>query len=174
LSIAGLTLLLVSCCSNILVEGVYADTNHSLVALQSGGFTYPWASANVLYPLIIGILLIVAFVLWEWKGAKNPMVPEEIFAGQRIVGLAYGIAFVSGMNFYAILNFFPLLYTEVFEPTPYTIGTKSLGAAFGTFLGSVLINALLSIWKDHNREVLLFSCIIMGMYSYLLFCQAVG
>jgi hypothetical protein len=48
---------------NILVEEVYADTNNSLVALQSGGFTYPWRSAYVLCPLIIGILLIVAFVL---------------------------------------------------------------------------------------------------------------
>ena len=102
------------------------------------------------------------------------MVPKEIFAGQRIVGLVFGIAFVSGMNFYVILPFFPLTYTEVFEPTPYAIGTKSLGAAFGTMLGSVLINALLSIWKDHNRELLLFSCILMSMYFYLLFCREMG
>jgi hypothetical protein len=142
-----------------------------LVALQSGGYTYPWKSAHVLCPLIIGILLIIAFVLWEWKGAKNPIVPKEIFAGQGIVGLVFGIAFVSGMNLYAELNFLPLLYTDVFDPTPYATGTKSLGVAFGTCLGAVLVNALLSIWKDHNRELLLFCCIIMSMYSYLLFGQ---
>ncbi|KAH8706051.1 putative major facilitator superfamily transporter [Talaromyces proteolyticus] len=137
----------------------------SLVALQSGGYTYPWKSSHVLCPLIIGILLIVAFFLWEWKGAKNPMVPREIFAGQGIVGLVFGIAFVSGMNFYAELNFLPLLYTNVFDPTPYAIGTKSLGVAFGTCLGAVLVNALLSIWKDHNRELLLFFCIIMTSFG---------
>jgi hypothetical protein len=106
LCIAGLTLLSVSRRNNILVGKVYADTNDSLVALQSGGFTYPWRRAYVLCPLIIGILLIVAFVLWEWKGARNSMVPKEIFAGQRIVGLVFRIAFVSGMNFYVILTFF--------------------------------------------------------------------
>jgi MFS family permease len=142
-----------------------------LVALQSGGYTYPWRSAYVLCPLIIGILLIIAFVLWEWKGAKNPMVPKEIFAGQRIVGLVFGIVFVSGMNFYAMLNFQPLLYTDIFDPTPYAIGTKSLAGTFGTCLGAVLVNALLSTWKDHNRELLLFCCIIMSIYSYLLFDQ---
>jgi hypothetical protein len=120
------------------------------------------------------MLLIITFVLWEWKGAKNPMVPKEIFAGQNIIGIAFGIAFVSGMNFYAELNFLPLLFTDVFDPTPYAIGTKSLGVAFSTSLGAVLVNALLSIWKDHNRELLLFSCIIMSMYSYLLFSKGIG
>jgi hypothetical protein len=181
LSIVGLTLLSVFCRSLktfhgylIFHRGSLADIKNSLVALQSGGYTYPWNSAYVLCPLIIGILLIAAFVLWEWKGAKNPMVPKEIFAGQDIVGLAFGIAFVSGMNFYAELNFLPLLYTDVFDPTPYAIGTKSLGVAFSTCLGAVLVNALLSIWKDHNRELLLFCCIIMSMYSYLLFSKGIG
>ena len=99
------------------------------------------------------------------------MVPKEIFAGQGIVGLVFGIAFVSGMNFYAELNFLPLLFTDVFDATPYDIGTKSLGVAFGTCLGAVLINATLSICKDHNRELLLFCCIIMSMCSYLIFSQ---
>lgn len=139
-----------------------------MVALQSGGYTHPWKSAAVLCPLIIGILLIVAFVYWEWKGAKYPIVPKEIFAGQRIVGLSFGIAFVSGMNFYALLNFHPLIYTDLFEQTPYSIGTKWLGVAFGTPLGAVLINSLLSVWKGYNRELLLFSCIIMSMYSYYI------
>jgi hypothetical protein len=169
LSFVGLTLLSVFCRSNLAEE--VQLTLQSLVALQSGGYTYPWKSARVLCPLIIGILLIISFVLWEWKVAKNPIVPKDIFAGQGIVGLVFGIAFVSGMNLYAELNFLPLLYTDVFDPTPYATGTKSLGVAFGTCLGAVLVNALLSIWKDHNRELLLFCCIIMSMYSYLLFGQ---
>jgi hypothetical protein len=43
------------------------------------------------------------------------MVPKEIFAGKRTGGLAFGIAFVSGMNFYSALNFFPIIYEELFE-----------------------------------------------------------
>jgi hypothetical protein len=89
-------------------RGSVADHNNSLVALQSGGFIYPWTSAYVLCPLFMGILLIVTFLLWEWKGVKNPMIPKEIFAGQRIVGFVFSIAFVSGMNLYSMLNFLPL------------------------------------------------------------------
>lgn len=90
------------------------------------------------------------------------MVPREIFAGQRIVGLAFAIAFVSGMNFYSALNFFPIIYEDLFSPTPLAIGTKAIGAAFGVSFGAVIVNGLLSVFKDWNRELLLFSCVLMS------------
>lgn len=76
----------------------------SLVAIQSGGYTHPWKSAYVLATLVIGILLIIAFVLWEMKGAKSPMVPKELFQGQKIIGVTFLLSFVAGMNFYSLIN----------------------------------------------------------------------
>ena len=172
LSISGLTLLLASS-SLICLQRSLANVHNSLLALQSGGYDHPWKSASILCPLIIGLLLLAAFVAWEWKGAKYPVVPKQIFAGQRIVGLCFAIAFISGMNFYALLNFYPLEYTDVFEPTPYAIGTKSLGVAFGTPLGAMLVNSLLSKFKNHNRELLLVSCIIMSTFSHVLLPEAI-
>lgn len=94
------------------------------MALQAGGYTHPWTSAYVLAQLIIGILLIAVWVIWEWKFAKNPMVPKQIFHGQRIVGLAFFIAFVAGMNFYSLTNFFPLSFSAVYDPDPVQVGLK--------------------------------------------------
>jgi hypothetical protein len=135
-----------------------------LVALQCGGYTHPWKSAYVLSQLLIGFFLMVAFVIWEWKGAKYPMVPHEIFAGQRIVGVAFLIAFISGMNFYSMLNFYPILLENVYTNTPRSVGLKSLGIGFATPIGATLINWLLSVFKGHNRELLMFSCILMSEY----------
>lgn len=76
----------------------------SLVALQSGGYTHPWSSGYVLGTLIVGIVLIIAFVIWEWKVAKLPIVPKELFQGQKIVGITFLLVFVAGMNFYSLIN----------------------------------------------------------------------
>lgn len=76
-----------------------------LVALQAGGYTHPWTSAYTLCTLLIGIALLVTWFVWEWKFAKHPMVPFELFKGQRVVGFAFGVAFVAGMNFFSLLNF---------------------------------------------------------------------
>lgn len=56
-----------------------------LVALQAGGYTHPWVSAYILCTLLFGIALLITWVIWEWKFARHPMVPKELFAGQRVV-----------------------------------------------------------------------------------------
>ena len=115
-----------------------------LVALQAGGYDHPWTSAYVLCTLLIGVALIAAFIYWEWKVAKYPMVPKELFAGQRIVATAFIVAFVAGMNFYSLLNFFPLEFSSVFPPDPVQVGLKGLAPGLSTTIGATVVNAALS------------------------------
>ena len=72
------------------------------------------------------------------------MVPGAIFRGQKIVGLAFFIAFVAGMNFYSVINFFPLSFSTVYNPDPIQEGLKGLGYGISTTVGAVFFNALLS------------------------------
>jgi hypothetical protein len=115
--------------------------------------------------MLIGLALIVLFVGWEWKGAKVPMIPRELFAGQRIVGIAFLIAFVAGMYYYSLINFFPIVYESVYNPNPVQVGLKGLGPGFSVTFGAVGVNALLSLWKGHNRELLLVSAIMMSKFN---------
>jgi hypothetical protein len=58
------------------VGGVLSITGLTLflVALQSGGYSHPWTSAYVLCTLLIGFFTLVAWIIWEWKFVKHPMV----------------------------------------------------------------------------------------------------
>ncbi|EAT86456.2 hypothetical protein SNOG_06625 [Parastagonospora nodorum SN15] len=106
----------------------------------SGGYTHPWASGYVLGTMLSGLALIVAWVVYEWKFARHPMVPGELFKGQRIVGLAYVVAFAAGMNFFSILNFFPITFTSVYDPDPVKIGVLLLAVLIMTgFAGSLAV-----------------------------------
>lgn len=134
----------------------------SLVALQAGGYSHPWSSAYVLCTLLIGFALIVGFVVWEWKGAKYPMVPRELFAGQRVVALAYGVAFIGGASFYSLLNMYPLTFSTVYDPAPVKVGTKAVGVAVCNIAGAVFFNAMLSVTKGHAREILFIASAIMS------------
>jgi len=145
------------------VGGVLSITGLTLflVALQSGGYTHAWTSAYVLCTLIIGLLLIAGWVVYEWKFARYPMIPHELFRGQRIVALAYVIAFAAGMNFFSILNFFPITFHNVYEPIPVQIGLKGLGPAFTTTLGAIGFNAALSTFPGRAREILFVALLFM-------------
>jgi hypothetical protein len=136
-----------------------------LVSLQSGGYTHPWASGYVLGTMLSGLALIAAWVVYERKFARHPMVPGELFKGQRIVGLAYVVAFAAGMNFFSILNFFPVTFTSVYDPDPVRIGVRGLGPAFTTALGAIGFNAALSAFPNRTREVLLFAVLLMTGFA---------
>jgi MFS family permease len=64
--------------------------------VQWGGYQYPWTSAHVLAPLLIGIFLFAAFLLYEWKVAPYPMFPREMGREPRLLVLTLWITFVSG------------------------------------------------------------------------------
>ncbi|EXJ70682.1 uncharacterized protein A1O5_05672 [Cladophialophora psammophila CBS 110553] len=136
-----------------------------LIALQAGGSSHPWTSAYVLANLFIGFFLLVGFFVWEWKFARYPMIPKELFQGQNIVAMCFVVSFVSGMNFSALLNFFPLEFTTVFVPDPIQIGLKDIPPALLLIGGSVATNALLSYLKGHGRELMLVGCLIMTSFS---------
>ena len=49
--------------------------------------TYPWASAHVLVPLILGVVIFVVFIVWEAKYAKLPIIPVHIFKNKTVTGV---------------------------------------------------------------------------------------
>jgi MFS family permease len=128
-----------------------------LVALQAGGYTHPWDSAYVLATLLIGMALIGAWVVWEWKFASHPMIPGELFKGQRVVGLSFAVAFVAGMNFFSLLNFWPLTISAVYDPIPVQIGLRGISAGFATAIGAIFWNALLSTFPNDCKWILFVS-----------------
>ena len=84
------------------VGGVLSITGLALVlvALQAGGYDHPWTSAYTLCMLLFGLALIGVWAVWEAKFARHPMIPKELFVGQRVVGFSFAVAFVAGMNFF--------------------------------------------------------------------------
>lgn len=99
------------------------------------------------------------------------MIPHELFAGQRIVALAYVIAFAAGMNFFSILNFFPVTFSSVYEPIPVQIGLKGLPVAITTTLGAIGFNAALSAFPSRNREILFIALLFMTGFGGSLACS---
>jgi hypothetical protein len=80
-----------------------------------GGYQYPWASAHVLAPLLIGGFMLIAFFCWEMWGIglcrrkmtwnQEPMFPGRIKQDPRVLLLTLLITFISGASFFAAIMF---------------------------------------------------------------------
>ncbi|MCJ1259289.1 hypothetical protein MMC24_007125 [Lignoscripta atroalba] len=130
-------------------------------ALQWGGYQYSWKSAHVLVPLILGILFLVAFVVWEIKGAKHPMFPSRLKKEPRILSLTLVITFISGANFFSILMFWPTQAFNVYGHDPVGVGIRGLPVGFSILAGACIVLWLLSVFRGHNKELMIVSSVLM-------------
>lgn len=59
------------CSGNILITG---STTSVVIGLTWGGMQYSWTSASVLAPLVLGLVGLVSFVIYELRFCKSPTV----------------------------------------------------------------------------------------------------
>lgn len=68
----------------LLIAAVFAFI---LVPLTlAGGDGNQWATANIITPLVIGVVVCIpAFVLWEVKMARHPVMPFRILKDRQVI-----------------------------------------------------------------------------------------
>ncbi|RHZ47397.1 putative MFS drug transporter [Aspergillus thermomutatus] len=140
-----------------------------LLGLNWGGGEYAWASAHVVATLVVGVVVCVAFVLWQWKGAAYPLVPMHIFRS-RIVNGACLTMFVNGWNFLVQVYYIPTFYQLVFGYSTVKAGAMLLPITLLQTASST-VSGLVVHWIGRYRECILFGWMIwavgLGLFSTL-------
>lgn len=132
-----------------------------MAGIQWGGYQYPWGSAHVLAPMIIGLALFVAFCIYEWKFAPYPMFPRAIAREPRILLLTLVITFISGSNFFSVLLFWPTQSYNSYGHDPLSVGIRNLALGFPILAGACIILVLIGVTGGKIRELMVVSCIFM-------------
>ena len=94
-----------------------------VLAFTWAGGTYAWDSAAVLSTLVIGGVLTVAWVVYEWAMVpgrvmarifpkQRAMMPWQLLM-QRDIGILLGINFANGAAMFAVMYFMELYFTLV-------------------------------------------------------------
>ncbi|KAF5362270.1 hypothetical protein D9756_002066 [Leucocoprinus leucothites] len=92
-----------------------------LLPLIWGGVTFPWNSPIILGTLIGGLAICVLFVIWEWRGAKLPVLPMYIFKYSTVSGI-YIVGLLSGMIKFSMIFYLPQFFQAALGYTPVRAG----------------------------------------------------
>ncbi|CAI7619747.1 unnamed protein product [Penicillium pancosmium] len=140
-----------------------------LLGLNWGGGEYAWNSVHVIVTLVVGFVISLLFVAWQWKGARIPLVPVHIFRG-RIVNGACLTMFVNGWNFLVQVYYIPTFYQLVFGYSTVKAGAMLLPITLMQTVSSTL-SGLVVHWVGRYRECILFGWVIwavgLGLFSTL-------
>ncbi|OAL42841.1 MFS general substrate transporter [Pyrenochaeta sp. DS3sAY3a] len=91
---------------------------------------YGWSSGQVLGPLISGVVLFVAFGVYESYGTNTGIIPHELFSGNRKNGWAIlnfaVLFFIEGATFFSIVTFYPAMTNALFTSDPLDVAIRQL------------------------------------------------
>ena len=125
-----------------------------LLSLGWGGGSYPWKSAAVLVPLLLGILLFVCTFLWGFSGIpKRPLVPLRLFKKFREFTSLVIVIFVTGLVFISISSLIPEEIGYVYTSDETKAGYYNIAAGTGA-LGGVIFGALVYKFKHIPAQLM--------------------
>lgn len=84
-----------------------------LAAVNLGGGLFAWTDARVLSPLVVGLVSLIGFGIYEWKGTKTGVLHHKLFQGGAAAGRTFAICilliFIEGVLLFSYVIFFPVM-----------------------------------------------------------------
>ncbi|KAK7421279.1 hypothetical protein QQZ08_009995 [Neonectria magnoliae] len=115
-----------------------------LIGLSWGGTSYPWTSAEVLCTLIIGIVTVIAFFVYEGFFCKvQPLMPPRVFKNIGFVAIV-AIATVASIVYYSLTVLWPTIISTIYTTDSIKIGWQSSVVGGGVLLGQALSGLAIS------------------------------
>jgi DHA2 family methylenomycin A resistance protein-like MFS transporter len=86
--------------------------------------SHPWASFDVAAPLVVGIVLVVFFVLWEGR-TSSPMLPPSLLRARSFVS-GCGVYLLTYLALAGVMFYVTLLFQDVEGWSPFRTGVSWL------------------------------------------------
>ncbi|KAL6358430.1 hypothetical protein LRP88_08615 [Fusarium phalaenopsidis] len=138
-----------------------------ILAMTWGGATYPWGSAAVIVPLVLGVVCTGVFLYWEYLLApgntmaeklpwQRAMIPWDLIS-HRDIGLLFYCECATGMGMYAVLYFCNIYFIAVRGYEPDKAGVQLLYFVPGLGVGVYICSFMCNRWPRMT-----FPCVFLG------------
>lgn len=132
-----------------------SGTTLFLLGLGWGGTSYPWVSAHVLAPLILGIVLFASTFFWDFYApVKRPIFPYRLFKKFREFTALLVVIFVTGLVFISINTLIPEEIAYVFTSDSIRAGVYNIPAGLCGALGGTVLGGLLFKIKHVHWQIM--------------------
>ncbi|KAJ7840764.1 iron permease [Mycena leptocephala] len=142
---------------------VVASSTSFLLGLTWGGIRFPWGSAQVLAPLIIGAFGLAAVVLYEAKVPAEPTIPWRVLSNRTTVSGFLGTAF-QGLTISASLFYLPVYFQACKNSSPLRSGVNMLPSSFSIAPFAIVAGATASVFNRYlPQNIIAWGFVLVGM-----------
>lgn len=120
-----------------------ASTDAVMYAITYGGSLRPWSAPSVVGPLVVGLVLLIAFIIYEGTSLpREPVTPYHLFAN-RTSAAAFFVSFQHAVLSLWIVYIFPIYFQAVLSKSQTISGVylmpTVLGFPFSVAIGGVVM-----------------------------------
>lgn len=141
-----------------------------LIALTWAGPIYPWSDARVLVPLLVGLVGLVGFCVYEGSGIpETPVIPLRLFPNRTSI-IVYVNSFLMPMLQFWCFFYFPVYFQTVQLSTPSWSGVQILPITLIAVPGAAVASLLLAKFgkfKILHITGMLLTTVGVGLISLL-------
>jgi len=131
---------------------IISTTTSLVIALTWGGSRYPWNSARVLVPLIIGVVgLLLSIFVYEFFIASHPMIPRTLLSNRTTVS-GYFQVFINSLVVIVWVYYLPVYFQGCKDASPTRSSVDLFGITFLTGPFTVLAGISVSITKKYRPQ----------------------
>ncbi|KAI0709719.1 iron permease [Earliella scabrosa] len=145
---------------NILIIG---SSTSALLGLTWGGIQYPWNSAQVLVPLIVGFVGIFAWVIYEVLVPVEPTIPFRLLNNRTTLSGYIGTA-IHGFVIAAALFYLPVYFQACKDSSPVGSGVNVLPYSLSIAPFAIVAGGTATAMNKYKpQNVIAWACIVVGM-----------
>ncbi|RII13604.1 hypothetical protein CUC08_Gglean004374 [Alternaria sp. MG1] len=141
-----------------------------LIALTYGGTLRPWSSWRTIVPLVLGLLGLIGFHIYEAVGGqKEPVVPARLFTNCTSL-TGFVLVFLHGMILYWITYFLPLYFQAVLLSSPTRSGVQFLPTVIVVLPFAIIAGGLVTAtgrYKPLNIVGFALMTLAAGLFTML-------
>ncbi|KAH6673324.1 MFS general substrate transporter-like protein [Halenospora varia] len=143
-----------------------------LLALTSAGVKYAWSSWNTIFPLVLGIVGLGAFLAYEGsRFCLEPTMPLRFFKNRTTLG-AFILGFMHSLLTIWVIYFLPVYFQAVLGSSPARSGVQLLPTVLILIPFAAISGKLLQrIGKYRLLHFLGFALMIVGFGVFTLLHQ---
>ncbi|THH32203.1 hypothetical protein EUX98_g2003 [Antrodiella citrinella] len=140
------------------------STTSFVIGLTWGGVTHPWSSAQVLIPLILGVMGFVVFVIYEGLFAKNPIIPWTLLRNRSSVS-GYIQTFINPVLTISVISY----YQACKDASPIGSSVNILSISLSMTPSVVLAGISVTVFQRYRPQIWIAWCLVMiGMGTFTI------
>jgi MFS family permease len=122
-----------------------------IMGLSWGGNMYPWKSAHVIAPIVVGALLLIAFGFWEFFFTGDALLPMHLLRIRGYISIVI-TATVGSCVYYSMNIIWPQEIAALFTSDPTQAGWLACTVGGATLVGQIS-GALALRYIGHQRTI---------------------